>query len=194
MILSKKEFAEKFGLTVKYLCPSNEKHIIKGLEQRGYSIKCYWAERNTTFEIEEKNNQLNNNEIWKEIPFQPGWYVSNQGRIKNSQGKFFQGTNDKGYRRIRLASGEGVDQTYFIHRLVKMTFDPIPDADILSVDHINGKRDDNRLENLRWVFQSDNCKLFDENNRQIKEIIPLLIQKFGYEKTRQKIQNLLNDE
>lgn len=42
-----------------------------------------------------------------------------------------------------------------IHRLVAETFIPNPENK-LCVDHINGNRLDNRVENLRWVTRSEN--------------------------------------
>lgn len=194
MVLCKQDFAKKFQLTIKYLCPSNENHIKKGIEQKGYHlIKCNWAGRNTSFEIEEVIDKNFSNEIWKIIPFAPQYQVSTHGRVKNNQGKFLTGTDDKGYRRVNLIIGPDKEQAYSIHRLVKMVFDPIENDNILMVDHINGIRSDNRLENLRWVFQTDNNKFFDENNTQIKEIIPALIQKFGYQETCNKLLKILND-
>lgn len=38
-----------------------------------------------------------------------------------------------------------------VHRLVMESFYPQENMDKLVVDHINGVRDDNRLENLRWT-------------------------------------------
>lgn len=48
-------------------------------------------------------------------------------------------------------------QTYNKHILIAKQFIPNP-TNLPCVDHKNHKRDDNRIENLRWVSFSDNSK------------------------------------
>ena len=58
--------------------------------------------------------------------------------------------NKRGYRYIEING-----KAYFTHRLVFLCHHGyFP----LETDHINGKRDDNRIENLREATRSENCK------------------------------------
>lgn len=54
-----------------------------------------------------------------------------------------------GYHTIRLHINL-IDKKFSVHRLVAMVFIPNPENKE-QVDHINGVRNDNRLENLRWA-------------------------------------------
>lgn len=58
----------------------------------------------------------------------------------------------KGYMRIRLG-----DQFDYVHRLIwEHVNGPIPKG--MHIDHINGVRDDNRIENLRLVTPKENMQ------------------------------------
>lgn len=110
-----------------------------------------------------------NTEIWKDIQGFDGLYqVSNLGRIKSSiRSRILEGSlNKEGYRRITLRSS-GTGRPYYVHRLVAETFLPNPD-NLPQVDHINTIRDDNRIENLRWVTPSknNNNKLTRKRNKK----------------------------
>jgi hypothetical protein len=93
-------------------------------------------------------------EIWKEIEGTDGKYhVSSHGRVK-SYAKYKDGIilkmqyNKKGYLVFPPLKK-------FAHRLVANAFLPNSDKS-KCVNHINGVRDDNRLNNLEWVSHREN--------------------------------------
>lgn len=52
----------------------------------------------------------------------------------------------------------GKDKKFFIHRLVLQTFKPVEDMDKLQVNHIDGDKQNNHVDNLEWCTQSENQK------------------------------------
>ena len=191
MILSRQEMQELMGVAYRYLCPSNAPHFAKGLQELGFKfIKMTGQGKTATYEIEPLDNANIKGEIWKEFPMAPGYLVSNMGRIKNPKGGLLPGYTHRGYIRTRIADlGQLAN-----HRIVMLTFCPIENPELFVVDHINGVRNDNRVENLRWVFQSDNNKLKDQNYSSINEIVAQLIAQYGYEETRVKLSLLLKEQ
>lgn len=117
---------------------------------------------------------MSNIEIWKDVVGYEGRYqVSNYGRVrsvdcilkkKNGKSEFRKGCllklipNHQGYYQVFLGEcGKGKRKRVSVHRLVAMAFIPNPNNKPV-IDHINTIRNDNRVENLRWVT-------FSENNR-----------------------------
>lgn len=65
-----------------------------------------------------------------------------------------------GYMRVSL----GRNNYRYVHRLVAEAFLPNPDA-LPQVDHIDGDRKNNRLENLRWVTARQNAAAGGERHQ-----------------------------
>ena len=92
--------------------------------------------------------------MWRDIEDKVNYAVSSNGEVKNKKtGRILKvSTRKDGYCQVML--GRKTIPLY-IHRLVAIAFLPNPD-NLPQVDHINGNKSDNRLENLRWVNGSDN--------------------------------------
>lgn len=59
-----------------------------------------------------------------------------------------------GYLRVKLCRN-GDDDLYYIHRLVAETYIPNPENKPM-VNHIDGNKTNNRVENLEWVTRIEN--------------------------------------
>ena len=101
-------------------------------------------------------------EIWRDIVGYEGLYqVSSNGVIRslnyNHTGKekvLSNVINSQGYCHISLWKDK-TKKVMKVHRLVAQTFIPNPDNKPF-IDHINGIRSDNRVENLRWTTPKEN--------------------------------------
>lgn len=105
-------------------------------------------------------------EQWADIPGYEGCYqVSDQGRVKGfvqtKEGRFMslytrsERQQSPGYQAVCL-TGKANRKTWLVHRLVMLSFVGSC-LDGMCVDHINCIRDDNRLDNLRYLDFRLNC-------------------------------------
>lgn len=85
--------------------------------------------------------------------------ITEEGKIwSNSTNQFLKTKINKlGYEEIRLGLGRKNKGTHTIHRLVAETYLPNPN-NYREVNHKNGIKTDNRLENLEWTTRSENMK------------------------------------
>ena len=127
------------------------------------------------------------NEIWKDIPNYEGIYqASSFGRIRTVEGKTTY-TKRHGARhwKSRIMKGRGnfpigkrvglwkngIVKDWLVARLVAITFLGYPTNNANTVNHKNGNRFDNRLENLEWLSLEDNIRhAFDTGLVPLKRI------------------------
>jgi hypothetical protein len=95
-------------------------------------------------------------EIWKNIPNYEGLYqASNLGRIKSfvlNEKILNPSKRNDGYYKICLNY-----KSYLLHRVILLTFKPNV-SNLPQINHKNGNKNDNRVDNLEWCDQFYNMK------------------------------------
>lgn len=113
-----------------------------------------------------------NTEVWKDVVGYEKYYqVSNEGRVRsldrltnNVNGCFVrkgrvlkQGVNRTGYNFVMLTDKDGKVKNCKVHRLVAITFIENP-FNKKTVNHKDGNKTNNLLDNLEWATYSENMQ------------------------------------
>ncbi|CAB5212347.1 HNH nuclease [uncultured Caudovirales phage] len=87
--------------------------------------------------------------------FDPNYIVYSDGRIYSvRRGIFLKTSIVRGYKKLDLYG-----KAHSIHRLVAQAFIPNPN-NLPKINHINGDKTDNRVENLEWCTVRHNTNHF----------------------------------
>ena len=143
--------------------------------------------------IEPKEIILLDCEIIKNInieEYKKNYFISNIGRCFSIKtGKEISPSNISGYKKVNLYNNK-INKQYHIHHLVYISFN----NDYINtkvIDHIDGNKLNNNLNNLRLITQSDNVKNAYNNN--IKMYQQNIIQAFDKDNKLVKEFNNIKD-
>ena len=139
---------------------------------------------NTPITKEEFVNEIQ----WKEVKGFEGRYVVNKNGDVISftrdrvDGKLLKKQiHHQGYIRYQL-SFKGNQKLTLAHRIVMETFAPTHNMNKKEVNHKNGVKSDNRIENLEWVSKSENeqhARIFGlkrrATNQKLDDMIPIFV-------------------
>lgn len=119
-------------------------------------------------------------EIWKKVIINgtptKHYEVSNLGRVKNNKtNRYLYGyIANNGYKMVHLRME--IQNLCSIHRLVVLAFNPLENIELsrtLQINHRDGNKLNNSIDNLEWCSAKENMRHSYENHLQKNESKPL---------------------
>ena len=99
--------------------------------------------------------EATNREIWRSMDGYANYEVSCFGRVRNAATeRILKLQCKREYRRVALHKDDKPKQ-FFVHRLVAREFLDNPQGKSF-IDHVDGNKSNNIVENLRWATSSEN--------------------------------------
>lgn len=140
-------------------------------------------------------------DLWHNVLGFPGYWVNRKGEVLGKRGKKLKlGTSSKGYPQITFETRQ-VHRCIKIHRLVAQYFVYNDNPELKNqVNHIDGNKTNNNVNNLEWCTNQENnihkmenglnVTLYGENSGRSKltnkQVIDIYISKEPYKKLIEK--------
>ena len=198
--MNKQELANMFGVSISTINTNFplfcKNQLKKGflITREGFGQKAnYTVERVEQQEVDKSIFSIRGNSVeelegeqWKTLFFDANYEVSNLGRLRNKITKIIhKGSLRNGYIIVSVNN-----YNYSLHRLILQTWQPIDNYEEMTVDHINGIRTDNRLENLRWATNEENTLYMIKNRGELNKELTRLLEKYTYEEVLVLLKSL----
>ena len=116
---------------------------------------------------------ISNDNTFRPIKDFPWYLACRDGYVINSDtGHIMQGSLKKtGYVEIVLTDAEGLPHYRLLHRIIAEAFCEKAEGQS-EVNHINGRKTDNRAENLEWVTRAENLRHAYETGLMPNNAVP----------------------
>ena len=195
---SAEEIAEIFHYSISTIKRSWDR-TAKELEKHGYLVTKYNNNSKNIYFMVKKGQILDKYNIsnlpgekWITCYCNDKCEVSNKGRVRHKiSHKLYKQYIDDSRGGYLLVQIEG--KRYRVHRLVKLSFSPVENFENLVVDHIDGNRQNNNLDNLRYATQPENTFAMLVNRDKIQMAITEKLKNgWSYNEILEIINNLPN--
>lgn len=127
-------------------------------------------------------------ENWKTIPGYENYAISDKGNVKSMRfDRILKPANsDAGYLYVNLVANKLTKSTA-VHRLVIENFTSVKPDENYVVDHIDGNKNNNLVENLQWVSIKENTTRYYNNFDKKSEILRLHKEGLNYKAIQEKV-------
>jgi hypothetical protein len=129
------------------------------------------------------NQEIDNlpDEEWKIISSHPDYLISSKGRVrslKNKHDLLLKPVITNGYYKVRLTHNQKVDDKLIAY-LVYFNFTDDTLKDNYVIDHIDGNKLNNDIDNLRYISRSENTQAAYYSQKNQSNIRPVVCYKDG---------------
>lgn len=128
-------------------------------------------------------------ETWKSIIGYPNYEVSSIGTVRSLRygGRILKACpSNFGYLYVNLIHNKKVKSTA-VHKLVMIHFGESQKNQDDIVDHIDGDKTNNRVDNLQWISIRDNTLKYYGNGDKKSKILELRKQGWTYQKISEAV-------